>query len=49
MIPIVEGEHVFVPATYTYNLEGDSTTYSGITTNKPKTLEIASRREYILH
>eukprot|EP00347_Sterkiella_histriomuscorum_P000888 403374137 len=48
--PVIEGEHTFEAAIYSYQMQDDESQvrFTGVTTNKPKALEIASRREYVL-
>ena len=50
VVPLNYGDHDFQAATYTYQLEqGESATkYSGVTTNRPTTLEIKTKREFVL-
>ena len=45
--PQMEGEHVFEPATYSFKLDGE-TRLVGTSSNKPKVLEVLSKRDFIL-
>lgn len=50
VVPKVSGELEFKPATYSFQLSQDpqAARHKGVTTNKPKSVEIMTKREFIL-